>query len=209
MAVNPTMGQTRLHGVCFYGHAGSAMLDPEQVRAPGVPKRNRLSLLIVAWLFPGPLAAAPVYNAPTGLWLAPSNHAVTLYGSTTPGANWNVAQWNIPEDLPPFDAAGISRNRWARVAWLDGGRYELAQDASALSCEKLYPSGRHLVTEFDLLASPNNRRVPGFPQATAPVGPDLAWRRRSKPISAWKYAMPRPPTPFAELLRQYSCLQRC
>ena len=150
------------------------MLDPEQVRAPRVPKRNRLSLAIVAWLFPGPLAAAPLYNAPTGLWLAPSNHAVTLYGPTMAEANWNVAQWNIPDDLPPFNAVGVSQNRWARVAWLGAGRYELAQDASALSCDKLYPSGRQLVTEFDLLASPNNRRFPGFPQATAPTGPDLA-----------------------------------
>jgi hypothetical protein len=85
-----------------------------------------------------------------------------------------VAQWNIPEDLPPFDAARVSRNRWARVTWLGASRYELAQDASILSCEKLYPSGRQLVTEFDLLASPNNRRVSGVPQATTMPGPDLA-----------------------------------
>jgi hypothetical protein len=113
----------------------------------------------------GSAAAAPVYLPPSGFFLAPSDHSRTLAGPTGPDANWNIAQWGIPQDLPPFDAHGVAQNRWARVAWLGGGRFELMQDGGDRPCDKTYPSGRTLPAEFDLFAQPDNGNYPGFRQA--------------------------------------------
>ncbi len=106
-----------------------------------------------------------VYAPPAGFWIDPSDHSQALYGPSHPSANWNVAQWDIPQDLPPFDATGVSANRWARVAWLQNGQFELAQDGSGMPCNRDYRSGRTLASEFDLLAQPNNHNTPRFPQA--------------------------------------------
>jgi hypothetical protein len=106
----------------------------------------------------------PVYAPATGLWLAPSDHSKRLYGPTSPDANWKVAQWNIPADLPPF-ADGASGNDYASVVFAGAGGYTLEQTTQNFPCEKKYPSGRTLVNELDLFASPNNQNDVGYPSA--------------------------------------------
>jgi len=125
-------------------------------------------------------ASEAIYNPPTGFWIAPNNFGHDYYGSTSPSANWHIAQWDIPQGLPPFGDRGITFNRWARVAWLGGGSYELSQDGStapdgsALPCEKVFPTGRRLPDEFDLLAESNNSNARGFPLAVGSVDFTLA-----------------------------------
>jgi hypothetical protein len=109
----------------------------------------------------------PVYVPPNGFWNMPNLKRSQLYGPTRPDANWAIAAWSIPEDLPAFDRSGVAQNQWARVAWLGGGRYELSQNGAELPCLRTFPSGRSLVNEFDLFASPINKNEPNFPQAVA------------------------------------------
>jgi hypothetical protein len=118
-----------------------------------------------------------LYKPATGFWLAPSNHSGALYGPSDSHANWNVAQWDIPADLPAFKR-DISENSYARVAILGVGRYELAQFAAQLECERRFASKRLLVNEFDLFVSPNGRTTPGFPDAASGEFPNLAVIRR-------------------------------
>ncbi len=111
-----------------------------------------------------PSRAAPpargdaVYEAPTGLALLSSDHSGRVYGATTARANWDVAQWGIPEDLPGFDSAGTARNRAALVSF-SGNVVTLQQDTSGSPCERVYPTGRKQVYEFDLFLQPNKRKV--------------------------------------------------
>jgi len=131
-------------------------------------------------------ALGPVYQTPNGFWLAPNHHRAKLYGPSRPDANWNISPWDIPEDLPAFDGTGVSRNAWARVAWLGDARYDLSQEAATLPCERVFPSGARLVDEFDLLASPNNANVPRYPQAIADNQAVLADTSRIEAdISLW------------------------
>jgi len=109
----------------------------------------------------GPPAA--IYGSPNGFWLIPSDHSGHLYGDTASDAQWSVAQWDIPEDLPPF-VKGRSANRFASVEFSSLG-YSLEQTTGNLGCVKQYPSGRELILEFDLFVSPNNANYSNFPQA--------------------------------------------
>ena len=108
-------------------------------------------------------AAKPrdVFLPPSGLWLLASDHSGRLYGATSAAANWKVAQWDIPADLPPFSANGISANKFASVQFHPGGAIALAQNLSAIPCMQVFPSGRNLVREVDLLAGPNKRNQAG------------------------------------------------
>jgi hypothetical protein len=106
-----------------------------------------------------------IYPQPKGFWLAPSNHGKTMYGRTDGAANWNVAQWDVPEDLTQFDKAGVAQNRFSRVVWYANGHYELAQNSDLVPCVKRFPSGRSLVNEVDLVVAPNNANYPDYPQA--------------------------------------------
>ena len=136
------------------------------------------SAAFVAFLVSAPATAqgmqSEVYFPANGFWLRPSNHSPSFYGPTSPGANWNIAQWDIPADLPVFNKNHISANRWAFVRWQGNGRYELSQDATALACEKAYPSGQASVNEFDLFASPNNDKVRNHKQASGDAGKPLS-----------------------------------
>src|SRR5437660_1179879 len=81
-----------------------------------------------------PVAAADarksrdVFLAPLGLWLLASDHSGRLYGPTSMVANWKIAQWDIPADLPPFNANGLSANTYASVQFRPGGMIALAEN---------------------------------------------------------------------------------
>jgi len=106
----------------------------------------------------------PVYAPATGFWLLRSDDSKQLYGPTSPEANWKIAQWDIPVDLPPF-AGGASENAFARVVFAGTRGYVLEQTTQKLPCDRKYPSGRTLVNEFDLFASPNSQSDAGYPSA--------------------------------------------
>src|SRR5205823_4982636 len=107
-----------------------------------------------------PVAAADawrlrdVFLPPSGLWLLASDHSGRLYGPSSVAANWKIAQWDIPADIPPFDANGLSANTYASVQFRPGGTIALAENLSGVACMKVFPSGRNLVREVDLLAGP-------------------------------------------------------
>lgn len=108
-----------------------------------------------------------LFTAPSGLMEMPSRSADGKikgrpYGGTSPAADWTIVQWNIPQDLPPF-SNGYAANQYASVHFSPGG-ISLTQDASALPCNKIYPSGRQLVDEFDLFVQPVNKTTPDLPQ---------------------------------------------
>ena len=106
-----------------------------------------------------------VFAPAAGFWLAPSDHSGRLYGPSSPGANWNIAQWGIPEDLPPFNAEGVTENRWA-AAKFNGRGIFLSQNSSEMPCERVYPSGGRAVREFDLFVGPNKQSLfKGVPSA--------------------------------------------
>jgi hypothetical protein len=121
-------------------------------------------------------AASPVYDPPHGFWLIPSDYSKRLYGPSADTANWAVAQWDIPRDLPPFHD-GVAENEFAQVTINPDGSYTLAQNGSALPCEKDFRSGHRLVDEFDLLVQPVNRNFPGYPQASKNVSSSLSLLR--------------------------------
>jgi hypothetical protein len=73
-----------------------------------------------------------------------------LYGATSPAPDWAIAQWDIPERLPPF-RAGLSQNQFGSVHIMRDGSYELRQTTGELPCSKVFGSGRRLPDEFDLL----------------------------------------------------------
>jgi hypothetical protein len=109
----------------------------------------------------------------TGLWLAPSNHSAKLYGATNPSASWNVAQWDIPSDLPAF-RNNVTENEFASVKFLGTNHYELAQFPRNMECTRRFASQRVLVNEFDLFVSPNGRTTRGYPDAATGTYPSLA-----------------------------------
>ncbi len=106
-----------------------------------------------------------IFSQPTGLWLIPdgANNNRKLYGATSPAANWNVGQWDIPEELPPFKN-NHSENEFASVTF-SNSKISLSQNGSHLPCTKLFQSGRQLVDEFDLLFAPTTKVYPLYPQA--------------------------------------------
>lgn len=108
----------------------------------------------------------PVFAQPSGFWLVPSDHSGQLYGSTSPDANWNIAQWHIPEDLPAF-SDNSTQNADAAVSL---GSYDnevnFTQMASDLIC-----STTSSPVEFDLFASPNNDNYRNYPSAAVGVSP--------------------------------------
>ncbi len=110
-----------------------------------------------------------LFNAPAGLRLiAPDKTGVsgskTLYGATGPEGNWTIAQWDIPENLPPF-SNGVSSNAFATVKWGNDQSISLEQNGKTLPCEKRFPSGRRMPDEFDLLTGPVGPRYQGYPAA--------------------------------------------
>jgi hypothetical protein len=111
-----------------------------------------------------------VFLPPSGLWLLASDHSGRLYGPTSAAANWKVAQWEIPADLPPLNANGVSTNKFASAEFHRGGTIALAQNLSDIPCTQVFPSGRTLVHEFDLLAGPNKHGRAG--KAPAADGDD-------------------------------------
>jgi len=121
----------------------------------------------------GPLrsaAAAPpagreLFSPPTGFWIMRSDGSNALYGPTSASADWTVAQWNIPTELPTFQN-GVTQNQFARVSIEADGSVTLSQYGDALSCRKQYASGMSDVHEFDLFLRPNNGTPPGYPKAT-------------------------------------------
>jgi hypothetical protein len=90
----------------------------------------------------------------SGIWIFPSepngkNKKSKLYGATSLHANWTIGQWDIPKDLPPF-SNNLSENDYASVLYNPAGGFSLYQNAATLPCNKIYPSGKELVDEFDL-----------------------------------------------------------
>ena len=102
-----------------------------------------------------------MFLPPSGLWLLASDHSGRLYGPSSVAANWKIAQWDIPADIPPFDANGLSANTYASVQFRPGGTIALAENLSGVACMKVFPSGRKFVREVDLLAGPNKRSQAG------------------------------------------------
>lgn len=130
------------------------------------------ALLLGGVLSAGPAAGQPrsgeapapvaVFAHPSGYWLSPPTYSGRLYGATSPQANWNIAQWGIPNGLPSF-YDGVSLNRSAGVLTLPHG-VVLQQTTSRLSCGTTVPP------EFDLLAEPNTSPTyPGYPSAALDV----------------------------------------
>jgi hypothetical protein len=117
--------------------------------------------------------AADIFTPPTGFWIAPSNHSKKLYGPTKPSATWNVAQWDIPSDLPPF-VNGKTENQYAMVEFTADGGYQLRQTTTKMPCDRVYKSGRNLVNEFDLFVAPNGSPYPDYPSGSATAFPTLA-----------------------------------
>ena len=120
-----------------------------------------VSILLVAY---SPVQATEVIRQPSGFWLMPSNHSMHLYGPTRPDANWNVAQWDIQQDLPPF-LNGKTSNEFASVEVDHEGSYRLTQTPNRTPCERRFPSGKRLVNEFDLFVAPNSAETLDAPHA--------------------------------------------
>lgn len=132
----------------------------------------------VLLLFCGPKpsfanSATAMFVAPSGFYLQPSDKKKRgqLYGPTSPqrAANWNISQWDIPQDLPPFNRNNISQNRWARVSFKNDV-LTIAEDSKNYPCTKLYPSGYHLPKEWGMFAAPNSTQEPQAPQAGLDIG---------------------------------------
>ncbi len=105
---------------------------------------------------------------PSGFYLRPADMAqhTQLYGPTAPSsaANWNISQWGLPENLPPFDATGSTENRWAKVSF-SNRVLQLSISSAASPCEHLYQTGRVLPNEWALVAAPNGIQEASFPRA--------------------------------------------
>lgn len=106
-----------------------------------------------------------------GYYLAPKNHDKTLYGpigKPGPRPRWLIAQWNIPDQLPPNSSSSQStgwttQNSHAQVSVSrnesGGARVEITQTGGALACG----------VEFDMFVSPIDRfTYPGYPEALLP-----------------------------------------
>ena len=116
-----------------------------------------------------------VYAQPIGFWLMPRDRSGRLYGPTAPSANWAIAQWGSPKDLPAFNSDKVTENEMQRVKMHADGSYSLSQNTRSQPCTWKYSTGKNLVKETDLFASPNNRRIaPDFPQATVNDGARLS-----------------------------------
>lgn len=110
--------------------------------------------------------ARKVYEAPQGFWLRPTDKRKKLYGPSTPAANWAIAQWGTLSDLPAFNNGATADSDHSATINPDGS-YNLKVDTMAQPCQTTYPSGRRLVKETDIFASPNNARTAkGFPSAS-------------------------------------------
>ena len=110
-----------------------------------------------------------VFEQPKGVLIAPTAKngmpgTTTLYGGTSSAANWVLAQWDIPDELPPFQN-NFTQNEFASARFFPGVGFALQQDGTKLPCEKIFPSGKKLVDEFDLFVSPATHIYPAFPQA--------------------------------------------
>lgn len=113
--------------------------------------------------------AAPValqeFAQPTGLRIIASLNPKHQYGPTSQSANWNVAQWGIPQDLPGFakSSAGYeSKNPFADVRYQRDGSVELSQDGTSLPCNN--EDKADSPHEFDLFIQPNSA-TSGYPSA--------------------------------------------
>ena len=106
-----------------------------------------------------------LFDPPTGFYLQPSakEHRGKLYGPTASAANWNFSQWEIPQDLPAFDATGVSKNQWATVTF-QNGLLTVTENAQNYPCSKQYATGA-LPQEWGMFAAPNSAQDPGFPLA--------------------------------------------
>lgn len=113
-----------------------------------------------------PTATRMVYEPPQGFWLRPTDKTKKLYGANSPTANWSIAQWGTPSDLPAFQDGATADSDQSATINADGS-YTLTVDTLAQPCQTTYPSGLRLVKETDIFASPNNARTArGFPSAS-------------------------------------------
>jgi hypothetical protein len=118
-------------------------------------------------------AARNLFRTANGFWLVPSDHSGALYGPTSPDATWNIVQWGIPKDLPPFRGSETS-NEYAKVVLAERGGVRLEQVTSSVGCDRTYKSGRKLVSEFDLFVAPNGQVYKSFPSASSGPFPALS-----------------------------------
>jgi len=102
-----------------------------------------------------PKAPGQVFPAVRGVSLM-DQHA-KLYGGM-PDANAAIAQWNIPQNLPPLainpsTGAYQASNSYAAAQYQKDGSVALSQNGRRLICEHNYKGGRQ-VDEFDFFFSP-------------------------------------------------------
>src|SRR5262249_30375616 len=68
----------------------------------------------IAALTAAPAGKEVVFEPPDGLWLLAGDFSGRLYGPTSTRANWAVAQWDIPRELPPF-VRGVTKMNTPRL----------------------------------------------------------------------------------------------
>lgn len=104
---------------------------------------------------------------PSGFYLQPSDKQKRgeLYGPTMPAseANWNLSQWDIPDELPPFNKANTTQNKWAKVSFVNHV-LSITENSTNYPCIKLYANKNLMPKEWGMFAAPNSKQEAAFPQ---------------------------------------------
>lgn len=140
---------------------------------------------------PNEISGITLFKKPEGFWLISKNQKekIKLYASTSAFSNWSVAQWDIPEQLPPFKG-DATKNNFASFEFLNKKLIILHQNGAKLPCWKKFPTGKVLPDEFDLLFSPNGGDYSKFPQAF--IGRRIPLANLSKAVLSFNLSVSNP-----------------